>query len=105
MLLLQFSVQTFGKFSSSANKISRICSILGSLNSLPGGGQLDENSFLLDSMLFVHLDQLDGFRHTASLVEGQPKIINFVLIFFQLLFFNFFTPGIDLGGDASGDDF
>lgn len=58
--------------------------LASSLDTFPGGGNLDENALLLDSDRLVERNELLGLRLSGLLVEGQT--------------------GVDLGGDTAGDD-
>lgn len=58
--------------------------VLGSLDTLPSGGDLDENALLGDAGILVKTDDLLGLGDGGLLVEGET--------------------GIDLGRDTAGDD-
>jgi len=58
--------------------------VLGSLDALPGGGDLDENAVLVDTGLLVEADDLLCLGDGSLLVEGETSI--------------------DLSGDATRDD-
>lgn len=58
--------------------------VLGSLDTLPGGGDLDEDALLGDAGILVETDDLLGLGDGGLLVEGET--------------------GIDLGRDTAGDD-
>lgn len=58
--------------------------VLGSLNTLPGGGDLDEDAVLGDTGILVETDDLLGLGDGSLLVKGET--------------------GIDLGRDTTGDD-
>lgn len=58
--------------------------VLGSLDTLPGGGDLDEDALLGDTGILVETDDLLGLGDGGLLVEGET--------------------GIDLGRDTAGDD-
>ena len=58
--------------------------LAGGLDTLPGGGDLDEDTVLLDTDGLVESNELLGLRLGRLLVEGQL--------------------GVDLGGDTTGDD-
>ena len=57
---------------------------LGGLDALPGGGELDEDALAGDAGGFVLLDDVAGGRDGLVDVVGEA--------------------GVDLGGDAAGDD-
>ena len=57
---------------------------VGSLDALPGGGDLDEDALLGDADLLVELDDVQGLVDRGLGVEGEA--------------------GVDLGGDLAGDD-
>lgn len=58
--------------------------VLGSLDTLPGGGNLDEDALLGDAGILVETDDLLGLGDGGLLVEGET--------------------GIDLGRDTAGND-
>ena len=58
---------------------------LGGFDAFPGGGDLDEDAIAADAGLAIEADQLAGFGDRGFGVKAQA--------------------GIDLGGDAAGDDF
>lgn len=58
--------------------------VLGSLDTLPGGGNLDEDAILVDTGLLVETNDLLSLGDGGLLVEGET--------------------GIDLGGDTARDD-
>ena len=57
---------------------------LGGPDSLPGGGDLDEDAGFVDPLFLVELDELAGLCDGRSGIERET--------------------GVDLGGDISGDD-
>ena len=57
---------------------------VGSLDALPGGGDLDEDALLGDADLLVEFDDVQGLVDRGLGVEGEA--------------------GVDLGGDLAGDD-
>ena len=58
--------------------------LAGGLDTLPGGGNLNKNTVLLDADGLVEGNELLGLGLGALLVEGQA--------------------GVDLGRDTAGDD-
>ena len=58
--------------------------LLRGLDTLPSRGDLDQNALLLDTDRLVELDEVLGLRLGCCLVEGQL--------------------GVDLSGDAAGND-
>jgi hypothetical protein len=57
----------------------------GGFDAFPGGGDLDEHAVATDAGFFVEGHDLAGLGDSGGGVEGQA--------------------GVDLGGDAAGDDF
>lgn len=47
--------------------------LLCCLDAFPGGAELDEDAFFLDSIRFIELDEASGFSDLSILVKGKPE--------------------------------
>ncbi len=74
---------------------------LGSLNTFPSRGNLDQNTVTLDALLFVHGDQFLGLFNGGILVKGETnKELTLMLVNYERIF----IPSIDFCGNTARDD-
>lgn len=77
---------------------------LSSLDTLPGGGDLDQNAVLGDALLLVQLRKVSAAMSDLGLSRREMTHVNDVQSLVHRLLGVKGETGIDLGGDLAGND-